>query len=525
MLKINDLSLSIGKAQILKNISFDVDKGQIYALVGESGSGKSMTSNAIMRLLPDQAKVDKGDIFFHDHSLLSLSELQMQAVRGRDIAMIFQEPQSALNPVMKIGEQIAEGLRLHFNMNKKQAYNRVIELLKEVDFPDPETRYHWYPHQISGGQKQRVMIAMALACEPKLLIADEPTTALDVTVQRQILNLLKSLRESRGLSILLITHDMGVVYDMADHVGVMYQGALIEEQEAKAFFKNPKEEYSRQLINSLPDMSQFLKSNQDAHSIMNVNDLKVHFPIRKGLLQRTVDHTRAVDGISFELKAGETLAIVGESGSGKTTLGRALLHLTETREGLTQLDGHNTELWLKNDEKGFRQSLQVIFQDPFSSMNPRMTIRDILLEGMESLNVHAQENRESIIAGLMTQVGLSPDMILRYPHEFSGGQRQRIAIARALAVNPKVIICDEPTSALDVSIRAQVLALLKKLQDEQGVSLIFITHDLSLVPHLAHQVMVMKDGQVVEMGNTESVMSAPKHEYTQQLLQAIPRLA
>ncbi|GGY33420.1 ABC transporter ATP-binding protein [Bacterioplanes sanyensis] len=525
VLQVNDLKVRVGQRghELVKGISFHIDQGEIFALVGESGSGKSLTSLSIMRLLPNALQVAGGSIVLRDTHLFRLTEAQMNDVRGKRIAMIFQEPQSSLNPVQTIGDQLKEVIQLHQDIAASEMNQKMISLLEEVGIPEPAARLKWYPHQLSGGQKQRIMIAMALACEPELLIADEPTTALDVTIQRQILELLDKLRKSHNLSVLLITHDMGVVAEMADRVAVMQYGEILEQADRDTFFKNPQHEYSRRLINSLPGMDHYLSANSQ-DNLLSVDGLKIWFPKKKGILQRTVGHTKAVDDVSFSVGKQETLALVGESGSGKTTTGKAILRLNEIYGGSIRFDGQEITDLNRKAFMPLRRDIQIIFQDPFSSMNPRMSIREIIEEGMLSLEVGQNEQeREATMQRLLDRVGMLPEHLNRYPHEFSGGQRQRIAIARALAVNPKLIICDEPTSALDVSIRGQVLDLLRELQDELGVSYLFITHDLSIIPHLAHRVAVMKNGQIVEQGATEQIMRSPQHPYTQQLLAAAPR--
>lgn len=524
VLTIRDLKVEANGNPLIKGISFDVRKGEIFALVGESGSGKSLTSLSIMRLLPEALSITGGDITFKDTRIFNFTEMDMNKVRGQKIAMIFQEPQTSLNPVQTIGDQLQEVLDLHQSIPRKDMQAKLVSMLEEVGIPEPAARLKWYPHQLSGGQKQRVMIAMALACEPELLIADEPTTALDVTIQRQILELLDSLRKTRNLSVLLITHDMGVVAEMADRIAVMRSGELLEQAECREFFANPQHDYSKRLINALPKLDDFF-SVESKDALLKVDNLRIWFPKKKGILQRTVGHTKAVDGVSFSVGRAETLAIVGESGSGKTTTGKAVLRLNPIYSGNITFKGEAiTEL----NHKAFhpyRRKIQVIFQDPFSSMNPRMSIREIIEEGMNSLKVEPDaEKREAKMQRLLARVGMMPEHLDRYPHEFSGGQRQRIAIARALAVDPELIICDEPTSALDVSIRGQVLELLRELQEETGVSYLFITHDLSIIPHLAHRVAVMKEGEIVEQGTAKQIMTEPSHEYTKALLAAVPAL-
>ena len=510
--------------RILKDVNFQLNKGEVFALVGESGSGKSMTSLSIMRLLPDALKITRGKIQQGDTNLFALTEQEMSTIRGKKIAMIFQDALTSLNPVQKVGDQIAETLKIHTSLAGDEIKKRTIQLFEEVGLPDPDKRVDWYPHQMSGGQQQRVMIAMALACEPDILLADEPTTALDVTIQKQILELVKKLTVSHDLAVLLITHDMGVVRETADRVGVMYQGEIIEEDSCNAFFENPQQEYSRRLINSLPDMDTYRPATDPA-PLLKVDNLEVHFPVRKGLLQRVHDYTKAVNGISFSIAKGETLALVGESGCGKSTTGRAILNLEKATGGEIWYNNQKVNAFSRKEMLPLRKKIQVIFQSPYSSMNPRMTVGDIIEEGMVSLKMGlSKAEREQRVESLLNRVQLEPEHRYRYPHEFSGGQRQRIAIARALAVEPDLIICDEPTSALDVSIRAEVMDLLLELQRELKVSYLFITHDLSIIPHLAHRVAVMQGGKIVEQGKTEDVLTNPQHDYTRNLLSAVPKV-
>ena len=529
LLKVENLHLQLAASPhtpLLKGISFEVKKGEVFALVGESGSGKSLTSLAIMRLLPEALQVTQGKVVFEETDLLQLTEAQMQRLRGNRMAMIFQEPMTALNPVMTVGDQVAEVIQIHQRLGRKAIQQRVIQLFEEVGIPNAENRIHWYPHQLSGGQKQRVMIAMALACEPDLLIADEPTTALDVTIQAQVLQLLKSIQQARSLSILFITHDMGVVAEIADRVAVMQQGEIVEMAETAHFFESPQHTYTQTLLqNALPKLETKPVPKSDA-PLLEVKDLKVYFPVKKGLLQRTVDWVKAVDEVSLSIKKGETLALVGESGSGKSTLGQAILRLVPMTAGEMYFQNQPIAHLKEKQLKPFRCKIQVIFQDPFSALNPRMTIQEIIREGMVSLKVGPQDKawQEQRIIELLEQVGLEAEHRHRYPHEFSGGQRQRIGIARALAVEPELIVCDEPTSALDVSVRAQVLQILKDLQARYEVSYLFITHDLSIVPSLAHRVAVMQKGKLVEQGKTEQVLYHPQHPYTQTLVNAAPAL-
>jgi len=526
ILSVKNLSLTVRSETLLDNISFDIQHGEIFALVGESGSGKSLTSLAIIQLLPEVIAVRSGDIRLREKSLFTLSESQMQKVRGKSIAMIFQEPMSALNPVMTVGSQVAEVLQVHLGLKKDQMKEKVLSLFREVALKDPEERYHWYPHQLSGGQKQRVMIAIALACEPDLLIADEPTTALDVTIQAQVLSLLKQICKQRNLSILFITHDMAVVSEMADRVAVMKEGKIVEQATCKDFFAHPKHPYTQRLLTDARATKVLNKVEKENEPLIEVKGLKVHFSIKKGFFQRTTGFVKAVDDVSFSIAKGKTLALVGESGSGKSTIGKAILSLLDETEGTVVFETQNLVGLDKKALSPYRRKIQVVFQDPFSALNPRMTIAEIIREGMVSLGVGPKERKaqDEYIETLLLKVDLEAAHMHRYPHEFSGGQRQRIGIARALAVEPELIICDEPTSALDVSVRTQVLALLTKLQEESGVSYLFITHDLSIVPMIADEVAVMKEGKIVEQGLVEEVMENPQHPYTQKLLASAPKI-
>ena len=526
ILTINNLTLKVAGKSLLNSISFKIKKGEIFALVGESGSGKSLTSLAIMRLLPEALLVTNGDILFQESSLFSISEQAMQKVRGRKIAMIFQEPMTALNPVMTIGDQVAEVIELHLGLKKEALKAKVIELFKEVALPNVMERYGWYPHQLSGGQKQRVMIAMALACEPELLIADEPTTALDVTIQAQVLTLLKEIQKKRTLSILFITHDMGVVAEMADTIAIMRYGEILEIASRNNFFENPTHSYTKSLLRDAMPSSKRKNVSKKTESLLEIDNLKVYFPIKKGFFKRTVGFTKAVDGISLTIPKSKTLALVGESGSGKSTIGTAILRLINISNGSIFFNGIDISRLSQKELLPYRGKIQIIFQDPYSSLNPRMTIGEIIREGMVSLKIGLQDKtiQEMVIKDLLVKVGLEFEHFYRYPHEFSGGQRQRIGIARALAVEPQLIICDEPTSALDVSVRAQVLELLKTLQQEQGLSYLFITHDLSIIGTIADEVAVMKEGKIVEQGAVTEVMNAPKDPYTKKLLASAPKI-
>lgn len=524
LLSIDHLSIQLQDGKKLVNdVSFSINAGEIFALVGESGSGKSLTALALTRLLPHTMQIT-GQITLNDLVLSDLPESQLLKIRGGRIGMIFQEPMTALNPLMRVGAQIAEVLQLHTPLRGQAQRQRVIDLLTEVGIPNPEERQAWYPHQLSGGQKQRVMIAMALAGEPELLIADEPTTALDVTIQAQVLALLLSIQRQRGLAILFITHDMGLVAQLADRVGVMYQGKLLETLPIDTFFHHANHTYTKDLIaNALPQ--KYIKPvlNTTEPPILQAEQLTVSFVgRRKGWLLQRQPATLAVNRVDFSIAKGETLALVGESGCGKTTLAQALLKLIPAQGGRVSFLGQDILPLSERAMRPLRQALQVVFQDPFGAFNPRMTVGQIIREGMDSLAIGNPDERDLQVEALLTKVGLNPEHQQRYPHEFSGGQRQRIGIARALAVNPKLIICDEPTSALDVTVRGQILALLEELQQKMGVSYLFITHDLSIVPRVAHRVAVMQAGKIVEMGTTEQVLTNPQQAYTQQLIASAP---
>lgn len=581
-------------------VDFCIEKGQTFALLGESGCGKSMTALSLLRLNPYPAShIVSGEVRLAGEEILSLSEAEMEKIRGRRVAMIFQEPQSSLNPVLTVGQQIAEVFHWHFKLDKKAIYTRTLELLHSVGIPDPIERINAYPHQLSGGMKQRVMIAMALAGEPELLIADEPTTALDVTIQAQILDLLKEIQQKTGMAILLITHDLGVVAQMADHVAVMYAGQIVESASREQFFNNTQHPYTRKLFEAIPSEqkreekltvikgsvpplnrqftacrfadrcdlawqhceeaeprwinnndhgvrchlydpdvdAEHIKSKKQVSSsrlsevipannaILQVSQLKVHFPIKKGLFQRTVGAVKAVDDITLDLRSAETLALVGESGCGKTTVGKGILQLVPVTSGNVVFQGQKLNRLSSRALRSVRASMQIIFQDPFASMNPRMTINNVIKEGMLTSKIKDSAAQEAKVDELLTRVGLRADIKHRYPHEFSGGQRQRICIARALAAEPEVIICDEPTSALDVSVQAQILNLLRDIQHEFGLSFLFITHNISVVDYLAHRVAVMYLGRIVEQGTREEVLNSPKHPYTQALLAAVPKIA
>ncbi|MDC4857053.1 ABC transporter ATP-binding protein [Acinetobacter baumannii] len=542
--------------ETVKGISFDIPTNTTVALVGESGSGKSVTSLATMGLLPvGQSKIDeKSKIIFEGKDLLGLSRTEMRKICGKDIAMIFQEPMSSLNPVFTVGNQIAEVLCLHMGMSRKQARQRVLELLKEVGIPSPETKIDAYPNQLSGGQQQRVMIAMAIACEPKLLIADEPTTALDVTIQKQIIDLLESLRQRRQMSMLFITHDLALVGEIADQVIVMRHGEIREQGTAEQVLEQPKDVYTRALLYCRPQMSQrpyrlpvtsdFMRQennilveqsfdvseiperkrglNGDEQIILEVKDLKKSFYSRKGLFGK--EEFQAVKGVSFKLAKGKTLGLVGESGSGKTTVGLLLMRLHQASGGQALIEGKDILSLTEKEFAKYQRKIQIIFQNPYASLNPRFTIGQILLEPMQIHGIGKDDaERKQIALGLLDRVNLPEQAYYRYPHEFSGGQRQRIAIARCLTLKPEILICDESVSALDVSVQAQVLNLLQDLQDEFGLSYIFISHDLSVVKYISDQVMVMNHGEVVEIANSDELYAHPQHDYTKRLLQAIPQ--
>jgi len=588
-----------GELRAVDDIDLALERGECFALVGESGCGKSMTALSLMRLLPDAARVTQGRVLLGERDLLALPEAAMRAVRGRRVAMIFQEPSTALNPVLTVGRQVVEVIERHTRLRGAAARARALELLEAVGIPDGARRFHEYPFQLSGGLKQRAMIAAALAVDPEVLIADEPTTALDVTIQAQILELLRRLQAERGMALLLITHDLGVVAQMAQKVAVMYAGEIVETGTREAFLRAPQHPYSQKLFGALPSAARragalsgipgrvpplteafvgcrfaercefafercrreaprlrALSESQRARChlreegpaatrgeeegagappppaaaeraavLVEVTDLKVHFPIRRGLLRRAVGYVKAVDGVSLEIREGRTLALVGESGSGKTTAGKAILQLIRSTAGSVRADGTELGRLSRAALRPWRAKMQIVFQDPYASLDPRMRVLEALTEGMRSLGIGRDEaERERRVEALLEQVGLPPSVKSHYPHEFSGGQRQRIAIARALAVEPRLIVCDEPTSALDVSVQAQILNLLKSLQDRLGLAYLFITHNLAVVEYLAHEVAVMYRGRIVERGSVEQVLKDPKDPYTRTLLAAVPRI-
>ena len=526
-------------------VSFNLKKGETFCLVGESGSGKSILALSIIQLLPVKISSHPGgeiqfdwrkQTSFHSKAvheqvdMLSLDEEQLCDIRGSRIAMIFQEPMTSLNPVASVGEQITEALLLHHpEMSDESAKARALKAMQEVQIKDAESRFDNYPHQLSGGQRQRIMIAMALACEPDLLIADEPTTALDVTVQAEVLKLMRELQQRKGMSILFITHDFGVVAQIADKVGVMKQGKLIEFGETRQVLAQPKHAYSQKLIASVPEnlpkRSISSKSSDELKTLIETKNLDVFFPIRKGIFQRVVDHVRAIDDVSVDIHQGKIVAVVGESGSGKTTLGRAILQLQKPTAGSVKISGHELVGLSHNQLKPWRKKMQISFQDPQSSLNPRILVAKTITEPMQVHDIGASdEERIELAAQVLESVQLDRDYLWRYPHEFSGGQRQRIGLARALALNPEFIVCDEITSALDVSVQAEVLQLLLEIREKRDLTLLFITHNISVVEYLCDETIVLKNGKVVESGLTADVCGNPQHDYTQKLLAAVPRL-
>jgi peptide/nickel transport system ATP-binding protein len=608
LLRVRDLKTYFhtreGTARAVDGVSFDVAEGETVALVGESGSGKSVTALSIMQLVPRPAgHYAGGSIEFQGRDILRLSEAEKRKLRGSMVSMIFQEPMTSLNPVLTVGFQVMEPLIYHQNLSRFDARKKAISLLEQVHIPDPERRFYEYPHQLSGGMKQRVMIATALACEPQLLIADEPTTALDVTIQAEILTLMQELQQKKGMAILLITHDLGIVAETSHRVAVMYAGRIVEMATRSQILFNPAHPYTVKLLQSIPTSEQRRRALQtiegqvpaphryplgcrfadrchmvqeacrsidpmllpveekhtaacilydeqlqgrkiapvevrtpppprpraldqvEATPLIRLEGVKVHFPIRKGVLKRTVGYVKAVDGIDLEIRKGQTLAVVGESGCGKTTLGKALLQLIRPTAGRVLFAGQDLTALDRNALLPYRRRLQVIFQDPYSALNPRMMVGEIVTEGMVAHGIgHNRHEREQRAKVILAQVGLDPDVIYRYPHEFSGGQRQRIGIARCLAVDPEFIVCDEATSALDVSVQAQIVNLLEKLQAELGLTYLFITHNLGVVEYLADEVAVMYLGRIIEYGPTEEVFANPRHPYTRALLAAVPKI-
>jgi microcin C transport system ATP-binding protein len=524
LLEVRDLSITFrqGGADHLAvdRVSFSLEKGRTLALVGESGSGKSVTALSIVRLLgATSASYPSGEVLFNGVDLLRAQEPELRKVRGNQITMVFQEPMSSLNPLHSILQQISEILELHGLRGAQKLRERVIELLDEVGIPDPASRLNAYPHQLSGGQRQRVMIAMALANRPALLIADEPTTALDVTVQAQILKLLKDLQSRMGMAMLFITHDLGIVRKIADDVCVMQKGRIVEAGPVEDVFSNPQHAYTKMLLAAEPK-GQAPKSDHNAPSIMSADDVRVWFPIKRGFFRRTIGHIKAVDGVSINVREGQTLGVVGESGSGKTTLGLALLRLIRS-EGPIVFMGQAIEGLDSSAMRPLRRNMQIVFQDPFGSLSPRMSIAEIIAEGLEVQKpLLRYDERREIVAQALIDTGLHPAAMDRYPHEFSGGQRQRVAIARAMALEPKFIVLDEPTSALDMSVQAQIVDLLRDLQQKKKLAYMFISHDLKVVRALASDIIVMRQGRVVEQGVAADVFASPRNDYTRALFAA-----
>ncbi|KSV69593.1 microcin C ABC transporter ATP-binding protein YejF [Sinorhizobium sp. Sb3] len=524
ILSVRDLSVAFhqgGNTSIaVDHISFEIKRGETVALVGESGSGKSVSANSILKLLPyPSASHPSGEIVFNGKDLLKAGDAELRNVRGNDITMIFQEPMTSLNPLHSIERQIGEILELHQGLEGAAARTRILELLNQVGIREPEKRLSAYPHELSGGQRQRVMIAMALANRPELLIADEPTTALDVTVQAQILELLKTLKDEHGMSMLFITHDLGIVRKIADRVCVMTKGKIVETGPTAEIFSNPQHAYTRHLLASEPKGNP-PPSDASKPIVMEASDMKVWFPIKAGFLRKVVDHVKAVDGIDLKLRAGQTLGVVGESGSGKTTLGLALTRLISSK-GRIAFIGKDIDRYSFNEMRPLRNRMQIVFQDPYGSLSPRMSVADIIAEGLKIHERSLSENeRDARVAAALEEVGLDPSTRWRYPHEFSGGQRQRIAIARAMVLKPQFVMLDEPTSALDMSVQAQVVDLLRDLQSKHDLAYLFISHDLKVVRALANEMIVMRLGKVVEQGPAERIFNAPSEDYTKALMAA-----
>ncbi|MFN3400633.1 MAG: ABC transporter ATP-binding protein [Ferrovibrio sp.] len=520
LLSVKDLSVRFGDFEAVKHVSFEIARGETLALVGESGSGKSVTALSVLQLLPyPLASHPNGSIKFHGDEMVNVSPDALQRIRGNRIAMVFQEPMTSLNPLHTIERQINEVLFLHKRLNKAAARARTLELLKLVGLPEAEKRLGAYPHQLSGGQRQRVMIAMALANEPDLLIADEPTTALDVTIQAQILKLLKDLQQKMGMALLLITHDLNIVRKVVDRVCIMTNGEIVEQGPVAQVFGQPQHAYTKKLLAAEPKGVAAV-AHADAPVVMEARDVKVWFPITAGLLRRTVGHIKAVDGISLSVRAGETLGVVGESGSGKSTLAYALLRLQRS-EGSIRFRGEELQGRSWGDMRPLRKDMQIVFQDPFDSLSPRLSVFHIVSEGLQVHDIGANEaERRAMVAEALREVGLDPAAMDRYPHEFSGGQRQRIAIARAIVLKPKFIVLDEPTSALDMSVQAQIVDLLRDLQKKNDLAYLFISHDLRVVRALSDRVMVMKDGKVVEENSAKQIFEAPQTDYTKALIAA-----
>ena len=522
LLSVKNLSVDFSQGEnithAVRRASLHINKGETLALVGESGSGKSVTAHSILRLLPDSASHPEGNIEFEGQDLLNFSTKNIRAIRGNKVGMIFQEPMSSLNPLHTIEKQISEVLFVHQGLSTKQTHERTLELLEMVEIQNAKKRLGAFPHELSGGQRQRVMIAMAIANKPDLLIADEPTTALDVTVQAQVLQLLRQLQKQFNMAILLITHDLGIVRHHADRVAVMTQGEIVETNMTETIFVEPQHAYTKQLIVSEPS-GEPVPISASAPLNVSVNDLKVWFPIKKGILKRTVDHVKAVDGVSFEIRKGRSLGVVGESGSGKSTLALALLRLIKS-EGSIQFGDVSLNSLNQQQINPIRKEMQIVFQDPYGSLSPRMNVEQIVAEGLEIHNSEDQHNHQKIIENILKEVGLDPELRYRYPHEFSGGQRQRIAIARALVLKPSFLVLDEPTSSLDRSVQSQVLELLRNLQHKYNLTFLFISHDLKIIKALCHDIIVMKDGVAVEAGPAKNILKQPQNPYTQDLLEA-----
>tara|TARA_R110000868_G_scaffold111419_3_gene300940 strand:- start:66 stop:1745 length:1680 start_codon:yes stop_codon:yes gene_type:complete len=552
ILKLENLSISFGENEVIHNISYHLDKNQILGIVGESGSGKSVSSLAILGLLPKNiSKITSGEIIYNNEDLTTLSAKAFQNIRGDKIAMIFQEPMSSLNPSMTCGKQVQEVLLQHTNLSKKEAENETISLFEKVKLPEVKTTYNKYPHEISGGQKQRVMIAMAIACKPDILIADEPTTALDVTVQKDIIHLLKSLQNETQMSIIFITHDLALISEIADQVLVMYKGNIVEEGAVSEIFKNPKHNYTKALINSRPSLETRLKklptindylNNSTSTEIVTDEDRKINHEklyskppllevinVEKEYISKSGWFTKpksfkAVNDVSFKLYEGETLGLVGESGCGKSTLGHAILQLDKATSGQILYNGADITKLNKTETRKLRKDIQIIFQDPYSSLNPRIPVGEAIMEPMKVHKLYNSDNelKEKVIE-ILNRVGLSEDYFNRYPHEFSGGQRQRVGIARTIALQPKLIVCDESVSALDISVQAQVLNLLNELKDSFGFTYIFISHDLAVVKYMSDQLLVMNQGKIEELDDADVIYNTPKKEYTKKLIEAIPK--
>jgi len=535
ILQVKDLHVAFGQVPVVHGLGFSIREGETLALVGESGSGKSVTSLAIMGLLPPQTGKVTGSITLQGRELLDLSERQMLGIRGRQIAMIFQEPMTSLNPVQRVGDQIGEAISLHRGLKGAALRQAVVEMLQKVRIPDAEARSRAYPHMLSGGQRQRVVIAMALACNPKLVIADEPTTALDVTVQAQILELLRQLQQETGTALLFITHDMGVVAEIADEVCVLRGGKMLERGEVHEIFTRPQQAYTKELLAAVPSLVGQGKTAEVAlervesplsattgQPVLEVKDLCVRFPVRAGMLARQVGNIHAVEGVSFTIEARETLGLVGESGSGKSTIGKAIINLVTPQKGEIRLDGHQIDYENRRDLANLRRKVQMIFQDPFGSLDARQSIGSSIMEPMIVHGLARGREAKEKMEHLLARVGLEPRRASSLPHEFSGGQRQRICIARALAMSPKLIIADEAVSALDVAIKGQILDLMLDLQQEFGLSYLFISHDMAAVEKICARVAVMYFGEIVEMGDKEQVIGQPLHDYTRKLLSAIP---